>query len=587
MHVPRMGQRFAALAVAVALCTAAGFSPATARASTASASCEPSATLAADRLDRSAVRHRRAARRLARRAKSERRAGHRAHARRLRRAARRHARLANHRGRDAAACYAAAGKGGTIGPTRPAVDSTAPTVAFKQPTAGATLSGSIGGTACEATASDSTGVARVEFSVDGTALNVEREVPYNCSFDTSTVSDGAHTLEARAVDAAGNTASAHVAVSVKNAADPVPEPEPEPAPSPILAPLPAPIGVEGGIRYRSGTDLVNTISRLRASGIAYTREAIAWKKVEPTRGNWTWTETDRWVGEAARQGLRVVAILHQPPEWATGSADHHVAPVEGQPLADYARYVRAAVERYGSNGSFWAQNPSIPKVPITRWDIWNEPYMSMFWHNTGAHAFPDPAGYARMFKAAVVEGRKAGDPAARFMAEGEIEAATTDWSNPRYFLSRMFEAVPDLAQYMDILSIHPYVGTNPARSPSQCTVESTDVSNRFNFCRVKTFRRILDRYGATATRMWITEIGWSTCPTCSKWKVSEDTQALYVRDVFRLLREWKLVDGLIWWVYKTPEKDPAHAEDWMGLVRADGSAKPAWYSFADELGLGL
>jgi polysaccharide biosynthesis protein PslG len=332
---------------------------------------------------------------------------------------------------------------------------------------------------------------------------------------------------------------------------------------------------------------VNTVGRLRAAGLGYTREAIAWYRVEPTRGNFTWTETDRWVGEAARQGLRVVAILHQPPQWATGSTDRQVAPVEGQPLADYARYVRAVVERYGSTGSFWSQNPLIPKVPITHWNIWNEPYMTFSWHNGGAHAFPDPAGYARMFRAAVVEGRRAGDPAARFMAETEVEAGTTDWSNPRYYLSKMFEAVPDLAQYMDIASIHPYVGTNPARPPSQCATETSDIANRFNFCRIKTIRSILNRHGATETRMWITEMGYSTCPSCTKWKVSEETQAFYVREVFRLLRESRLVDGMIWWVYKTGESDPTHAEDWMGLVRADGSAKPAWNAFSNELKLGL
>jgi hypothetical protein len=151
----------------------------------------------------------------------------------------------------------------------------------------------------------------------------------------------------------------------------------------------------------------------------------------------------------------------------------------------------------------------------------------------------------------------------------------------------MFAAVPDLAQYMDVASIHPYVGTNPARPPSQCTAETSDVANRYNFCRIKTIRSILNRHGATGTRIWITEMGYSTCPLCTKWKVSEDTQAFYVREVFRLLREWKLVDGMIWWVYKTGESDPARAEDWMGLVRKDGSAKPAWNAYGSELKLGL
>ena len=138
-----------------------------------------------------------------------------------------------------------------------------------------------------------------------------------------------------------------------------------------------------------------------------------------------------------------------------------MAPVEGQPLADDANYARKLVERYGSNGTFWAQNPDVPKLPIREWDVWNEPYIRWFWHNTGAHAWPDPHGYARMFKAVVAEARKA-DPSARFMAEVEV---SSDDAYNQPFLTRMFDAVPELASYMDIASIHPYVGTSGTLAP--------------------------------------------------------------------------------------------------------------------------
>src|SRR5215217_4487793 len=79
-------------------------------------------------------------------------------------------------------------------------DRTPPNVAFTAPAAGATVSGVLSGAACEASASDAHGVDRVEFSVDGTPLNVERVMPYNCVWDTSTVAAGSHVLTARAVD---------------------------------------------------------------------------------------------------------------------------------------------------------------------------------------------------------------------------------------------------------------------------------------------------------------------------------------------------------------------------------------------------
>jgi len=343
----------------------------------------------------------------------------------------------------------------------------------------------------------------------------------------------------------------------------------------------AAVGVEGGIRWRAGADLVDTIARLRAAGATHTRESIAWYRVEPNRGQWTFSETDPWVAEAARQGLRITALLDGPPAWATGTTDHKVAPVEGQPLADYANYARKLVERYGTNGTFWTENPQLPKLPIVEWDVWNEPYMQSYWHNTGAHAWPDPEGYAQMFRMVASEARKA-DPNAKFMAE--VEISTTD-ANNEPFLSRMFDAVPDLASYMDIASNHPYVHTD-GRSPATCDPDVSDQSNRYNFCRVRTLRRILDREGAGATKLWLTEFGYSTCGSCGKWQVSEATQAEYVHAAFRLLRQWDVADGFIWWVYKTGETDPG-AEDWMGLVHRDGSPKPAWAAFSAEARLGL
>ena len=69
-----------------------------------------------------------------------------------------------------------------------------------------------------ADASDNIGVAGVQFLVDGVNVGVEDATPpYALAWDTRTVSNGAHTLTARARDAAGNsTLSAPVPVNVAN-----------------------------------------------------------------------------------------------------------------------------------------------------------------------------------------------------------------------------------------------------------------------------------------------------------------------------------------------------------------------------------
>lgn len=116
-------------------------------------------------------------------------------------------------------------------------DTTVPAVSWTNPASSATVSGTLWEATnsgpsgkCEVSASDNVGVSRVDFSVDGTALNSEVTAPYNCKFDSSTVTDGSHTLKAVAYDAAGNSTTALRTVTVDN----VPEPPPGDATSPTV-----------------------------------------------------------------------------------------------------------------------------------------------------------------------------------------------------------------------------------------------------------------------------------------------------------------------------------------------------------------
>jgi hypothetical protein len=150
--------------------------------------------------------------------------------------------------------------------------------------------------------------------------------------------------------------------------------------------------------------------------------------------------------------------------------------------------------------------------------------------------------------------------------------------------------VPDLAKYADIVSIHPYTSEVSPRKceqdPFSMGVDEFWKNDRFQFCRVKDIRKILDYYGAKNTRIWITELGYTTAPNADR-AVSESQQAQYMSDVFAQLRDWKLVDGIVWYHYKTSEANSSDDEGYYGLVHADGSPKPAWNTFVDEIRKGL
>ncbi|HEY1266910.1 MAG TPA: Ig-like domain-containing protein [Candidatus Binatia bacterium] len=101
---------------------------------------------------------------------------------------------------------------GPTGPTGPSGGS-APTVAIITPSSGLSVKGKIKVTA---TASDSDGIAGVQFQLDGQNLGSEDNfAPYTVNWNTGTATNGTHTLTAIARDKRGNkSTSASVTVTV-------------------------------------------------------------------------------------------------------------------------------------------------------------------------------------------------------------------------------------------------------------------------------------------------------------------------------------------------------------------------------------
>ncbi len=86
----------------------------------------------------------------------------------------------------------------------PSPDTTPPTVSVTAPAAGATVSGTA--TPVSATAADNVGVTSVQFTLDGANLGAaDTSAPYSVSWNTTTASNGSHTLRAIARDAATNS----------------------------------------------------------------------------------------------------------------------------------------------------------------------------------------------------------------------------------------------------------------------------------------------------------------------------------------------------------------------------------------------
>jgi len=99
------------------------------------------------------------------------------------------------------------------------VDNTPPTVSLVSPASGASVSGTV---SVQVTASDNVSVSSVGLSVDGVLIGTDTAAPWNFSWNTTAAANGAHTLTATGRDAAGNTATADVLVTVSNSSDTTP-----------------------------------------------------------------------------------------------------------------------------------------------------------------------------------------------------------------------------------------------------------------------------------------------------------------------------------------------------------------------------
>jgi thermitase len=92
-------------------------------------------------------------------------------------------------------------------------DTQAPTVSFTAPANGASVAGTI---VIQLSASDNVGVATVVLAANGAQVGSSAVAPHAFSWNTTAVPNGAYTLTATAKDAAGNTKSSSISLTVNN-----------------------------------------------------------------------------------------------------------------------------------------------------------------------------------------------------------------------------------------------------------------------------------------------------------------------------------------------------------------------------------
>jgi hypothetical protein len=300
-----------------------------------------------------------------------------------------------------------------------------------------------------------------------------------------------------------------------------------------------------------------TFARLGRGGIGTLRVNLAWGYVQAGPGApYDWSHYDRVVGDAARNGIRVLATVYSSPAWVEAAPED---PPLGRALPEFEAFARAAVTRYGADGSFWSEHPDLPKLPITNWQLWNEPNFNFFWKPA-----PDTRQYLELLRAFHSAVKKA-DPEAKVLLGG-LFPTPRDGLSLESFLSALYRA--GAAPLFDATAIHPYAAT-----PDDALQ------------RVAELRALMRRFGDAEKPIWITEVGWASGGAPSGLTVGPTRQARYLSRTFNLAterREQLGIAGVVWYSLRdTPGPYwPGHC----GLFELDGTPKPSWGTLAAVAG---
>jgi polysaccharide biosynthesis protein PslG len=296
------------------------------------------------------------------------------------------------------------------------------------------------------------------------------------------------------------------------------------------------------------------IARMGAGKVGTMRINFVWGAVQPSEGAaFDWRHYDAIIGAAARDGIRVLPTVYSSPTWATDRTNH---PPGGAHRDAFRAFTRAAAERYGANGAFWAENPTIPKLPVLWWQLWNEPNSPSFWfRKPSAKQY---VGLLRDFHAGI----KAGDSSARIILAGLFPTPRVRNGIPldRYLTTIYRRKAKRL---FDAVALHPY-STTPGDA----------------LRRVRDLRKLMARFKDKGAAIWITEIGWASGGQRSALTVSLGRQATYLRKSFKLLarnRKRLKVAGVIWYSWR--DLPGGIWFNHTGLFTQDFAPKPAWGAF--------
>jgi hypothetical protein len=300
---------------------------------------------------------------------------------------------------------------------------------------------------------------------------------------------------------------------------------------------------------------------MAAAGVETVRVAFHWGHDQPEKdGPIDLSEEDRIVGAAAAHGMEVFPHIIVAPTWNRWDlSDQPQAPPSDPELL--RPYMKALIERFGPRGTFWVENPTLPRLPVRYWQFWNEPHLPYQWTIPKNVSWSESYAWELQY---FYVGVKENDPTAKVVLAG---LTNESW----IYLDELYDK--GVRPNFDIAAIHPYT-----RRPSG-VVEL-----------VRRFRKVMNEHGDAHKPVWITEFGLPASRGRSKSKnklqTTDKGMAQFLREAYDAVararrRKATRVNRMYWYTWASRYRGDIF--NYTGLFRYRSGAalkkKPAFASF--------
>ncbi len=283
------------------------------------------------------------------------------------------------------------------------------------------------------------------------------------------------------------------------------------------------VGIDGPFFYPQ-FDQSGQMALMRSDGVRSVRTLIDWQTMQPyksfsalpagTASHYVsvngvptnFATPDAFMAVAAAHNLTVLPVVEYAPTWDALKPHNFGSPPKT--YTPYGHLLTALVKRYGPSGSFWKTHPGLPKVPITAWQVWNEPNFNAYWDQQ-----PFQPSYVKMLKVAH-DAIKAADRHATVVLAG---LTNFSW----VYLQGIYK-IRGAKNLFDAVAAHPYT-----RYPSGVITILQNI------------RKVMNHYGDRRKAIWATEISWPSAAgkanTQFENNTTESGQAKNTSAVIKLL----------------------------------------------------